>query len=874
MKTQTPVVTNLKDYTPFGFEVETIDLHFQLDPAKTKVRAALNIKRTEQNNRDLFLDGEDIKLENITILPTPKTKLKFKASKTGLTIFGVPDKFTLVIDTVCNPSKNTSLMGLYVSGGRFCTQCEAQGFRRITYFPDRPDVLSKYRVRIDAPKDSYPTLLANGNCIEEGAGKNGEHYAVWEDPFPKPCYLFALVAGKFDIVSDTFTTMSARTIPLDIYVDPGDAPRAQYAMDALKRSMKWDEEAFGREYDLDRFMVVAVRDFNFGAMENKGLNIFNSSLLLADEASATDMNYELIESVIAHEYFHNWSGNRITCRDWFQLCLKEGFTVFRDQEFSADMRGVALQRIKDVKALRARQFAEDAGPLAHPVRPTSYMKIDNFYTATIYEKGAELVRMLKTMLGADTFRKGCDYYFDTYDGTAATVEDFITSFETVSGEDLSQFMLWYEQAGTPHVQIKTHYDEKARTFNVEFTQATPPSPGQPVKHNLLIPVTMGLIGPSGNSYGDLMIKFAGKSASANYDNVPQRPALSVFRGFSAPVIIDYEQPIDDRLRLMKYDPDLFNRWEAGQALGQDILCDLSESVETGTATFAPKTAKKFVNALGNIMAAHNIDDGFKALSMTLPSGGAIMQALYAKNAKGSDPLAIHQAAKALRRAIGEKHENALRTTYDALSQPVPFSPDAAGAGRRSLRNTCLSLLAARPNGDAKTLAQTQFETATNMSDELAALLVLVRMGGQDALDALSRFYDKWKENPLVVDKWFAASAQLPGEQGFAHIQKLTEHAAYKGYNPNRVRSLIGGFAAGNTERFHSYDGAGYHFYADNILKMDKKNPQVAARLLGAFEIAGKLDTHRQSLIKTELISILDNVPSANVLEIATKSLEE
>ena len=446
MKTQKPIVTKLEDYAPYGFDILGVELFFDLEPKNTKVRSVLKMKRT--GTGELFLDGEKIKLNSLKLNGKAVSKQGYRLSKTGLTILEAPDEFTLEIETSCNPAANSTLMGLYVSGERFCTQCEAQGFRRITFFPDRPDVLTTYKVRIEADKKAYPTLLANGNCVEEGELSGGRHFAVWEDPFPKPCYLFALVAGGFDVLSDEFTTMSGRTIPLDIYVDPGDAPRAAYAMDALKRSMKWDEEVFGREYDLDRFMVVAVRDFNFGAMENKGLNIFNSSLLLADEASATDMNFELIESVIAHEYFHNWSGNRITCRDWFQLCLKEGFTVFRDQEFSADMRGAALQRIKDVKALRGRQFPEDAGPLAHPVRPSSYMKIDNFYTATIYEKGAELVRMIKTMLGAEMFRKGSDYYFETYDGTAATVEDFVTSFEKVSGKDLSQFMLWYEQAGT------------------------------------------------------------------------------------------------------------------------------------------------------------------------------------------------------------------------------------------------------------------------------------------------------------------------------------------------------------------------------------------------------------------------------------------
>ncbi len=876
MKTDTPVITKLSDYSPPDFEIKNLDLNFNLEPKKTIVRSVLLVSRKNPAAKSMHLDGEDIVLLNIKINGESLNKSAYSLSESKLTLKNVPDEFSLQVTTEVNPAANTRLMGLYVSGGRFCTQCEAQGFRRITFFPDRPDVLTTYKVRIEADKTAYPTLLANGNCLESGELPNGRHYALWHDIFPKPCYLFALVAGKFDVLSDEFTTMSGRTIPLDIFVDSGNAPRAVYAMDALKRSMKWDEVAFGREYDLDRFMIVAVRDFNFGAMENKGLNIFNSSLLLADEASATDMNFELIESVVAHEYFHNWSGNRITCRDWFQLCLKEGFTVFRDQEFSASQRGAALQRIKDVKALRARQFAEDAGPLSHPVRPAHYLKIDNFYTATIYEKGAELVRMLKTMLGEKTFRKGSDIYFETYDGTAATVEDFIMSFEKASGTDLSQFMRWYEQAGTPNITVKTNYDQAKQSYEISLIQTTSPTPGQPSKLPQLMPIILGLLDKTGRSFGEKNVLFSTQTTAIKYENITEKPVLSILRKFSAPVTLSKENNIEDALIQLQYDPDLFNRWEAGQSVARDILCTLAKSIETGKPSTDTHTTHKFIQAVGGIITDNSIDNSFKALALTLPSEGEILQTLAVCNKQdkeqGSDPLAALQACRTLRRAISEKHEEKFSTLYQKLSTPIPFSSDAKGAGRRALRNLCLFTLSYGNKRHARTLAKNQFETASNMTEELAAMMVLIRLGGEDAQQALEQFYHKWKKNPLVIDKWFAANAQQGGLSGFRNIKGLINHPAYESQNPNRVRSLIGGFASANTENFHRYDGAGYTFLTNNILDMDKRNPQIAARLLGVFEIWNKLDNHRQNLIKQQLRHILANKPSENVLEIATKSL--
>ena len=720
-----------------------------------------------------FWTVRDIKLLGLRLNGQPLKKSQVKSSKAGLEISAVPDQFTLEITTQCVPSKNTSLMGLYVSNERFCTQCEAQGFRRITYFPDRPDVLSKYTVRMSADKAQHPTLLANGNKVDSGDLPNGQHFAVWEDPFAKPSYLFALVAGSFDRISDNFVTVTGRDIRLDIFVDPGDTGRAGYAMGALKRSMKWDEDAFGREYDLERFMVVAVRDFNFGAMENKGLNIFNSALLLADEATATDMNFERIESVVAHEYFHNWSGNRITCRDWFQLCLKEGFTVFRDQEFSANQRGAALQRIKDVIALRSRQFPEDAGPLAHPVRPDSFMKIDNFYTATVYEKGAELIRMLKTIVGPETFRKASDLYFDSLDGTAATVEQFLTCFEQASGKDLSQFMRWYEQAGTPDVKIDTVYSATAQTFDITFTQNTKPTSGQPNKQDLMIPIKLGLLDPNGKNFGERTVILSEKTKTISFSNLAVNPTLSAFRGFSAPINVHMDRSLDDTLLLMNADNDLFNRWEAGQALARDILAGLTRTIETGKAPETPEMTKPlrgYIDAIGRIIKDDSIDPGFKVLALGLPGDGTILHMLSDETQTGTDPLSICQAIKLVRRSIADHHADALVNLYQQMSEPRPFTPDANGAGRRALRNICMSILAEIPGKRALILVLNQFENATNMTEEFMALLILVRLGGKRVAETLQVFFTKWQSNPLVIDKWFAVCAL----QKLDHVQAMTD----------------------------------------------------------------------------------------------------
>jgi len=864
MRTETaPTITKLSDYTPPNFKIESVYLDFQLEPKETIVKTTLKVSRLSSG--PLILDGDEINLKSVSIDGRSLKRSEYRLTQTQLIFADVPDSFTLDIENTCNPAANSTLMGLYVSGGRFCTQCEAEGFRRITFYPDRPDVLSVFKVKITGDKAEYPYLLANGNMIESGDLSGGKHFAVWEDPFPKPAYLFALVAGQFDILEDSFTTMSGRDIPLTIYVDPGDAPRAEYAMDSLIRSMKWDEEAFGREYDLDRFMIVAVRDFNFGAMENKGLNIFNSALLLADGQSATDMNFERIESVVAHEYFHNWTGNRITCRDWFQLCLKEGFTVFRDQEFSADQRGAAVQRIKDVRALRGRQFPEDAGPLAHPVRPSQFVKIDNFYTATVYEKGAELVRMLKTILGTKEFRKGCDHYFETLDGTAATVEQFIASFEASSGQDLTQFMRWYEQAGTPHVKVSKTPTKDG--LKITFAQTLQPTPGQPKKSAQVIPIKWQAISDAGASSKPQLTVLDNLQKSVTIPAPSGDISLSVLQDFSAPVILQSNQTADDALRLMANDPNAFNRWEAGQALARKLMGEITKAIESGKMPAPNKALRGYTRALKTTLLDNNFDNNFKSLAITIPSNMEVLQSL-----PQADPIAVTLAGNWLNRAIADGAKEDLISIYHALKDDGPFSPDAKAAGRRALKNRCLSLLASRQDALAAPLAISQFHEASNMTDELSALVILDKLGGRRVDQFMEDFYAKWKNNPLVIDKWFAVQAGRKHPDGITAIRKLTQHDAFDPRNPNRMRALVGGFAMNNPHLFHHLSGAGYEFFTEQVLDMDSRNPSVAARLLGAYEIWRKLDTQRQDHIKAQLRRVIKSKPSKNVLEIATKTL--
>ena len=874
MRTDVPQPIRLADYRPPAFQVDEVELDFSLEPDATRVKARLKVRRDGAGEGPMVLDGVRLKLERVAVDGQEIGANQYQVTDETLTIPDLPQSFTLETEVVIDPQANTYLEGLYMSAGRFCTQCEPEGFRSITYWPDRPDVLSRFTVRMEGDKTAYPRLLANGNLMESGELDGGRHYALWNDPFPKPSYLFAMVAGELDVLEDSFVTMTGRKVDLRIYVDPGQSPRATYAMDALKRSMRWDEEAFGREYDLDLFMIVAVRDFNFGAMENKGLNIFNSSLLLADADTATDANYERIESVIAHEYFHNWTGDRITCRDWFQLCLKEGLTVFRDQSFSADMRGHAVQRIKDVRALRARQFAEDSGPLAHPVRPTSFVKIDNFYTATVYEKGAELIRMLKTLLGPELFRRGMDLYFERWDGTATTVESFIECFAEVSDRDLSNFFTWYNQAGTPEVRIAQRYDASAGTLDLTISQMVPATPGQADKKPVPIPIRLGLLDQDGAAQsfhaegaeapgGETVVTIDRPVVSVRLTNVAKAPVLSALRGFSAPVKLKTDAPPEDRYVLLAGDPDLFNRWEAGQSLAEELILARAR----GQADSAGEG--RFAAALGRAVADPAAEPAFTALLLQLPEEADLAVAM----APGADPEAIHTARETLRRTIARTLKADLERLHEAQASSGAFSPDAESAGRRALANSALELLAADPTPEVTEQAVRHFHSAANMTDAMGALEALKLIGGEAFEQALEQFYARWKNEPLVVDKWFSVQARAPGPEALGRVIGLTAHPAFDAKTPNRLRALVAGFSQANAAAFHDPSGAGYRFLADQILAVDGFNPTVAARLiepLGGFrrfkpELADKMKAELERILSAEGLS-------KNVCELADRAL--
>jgi aminopeptidase N len=862
MRTDTPQPVRLAEYRPPAFLIETTRLEFHLEPNTTRVKATLGIRRNGDHAEPLVLNGERLRPISVAVDGRVLGDNERTIDAEFLTVPNVPDAFTLTTEVEIDPENNKALDGLYMSGGRFCTQCEAEGFRKVTWFADRPDVLSRYTVRIEADR-KFHRLLSNGNLLDAGDLADGRHYAEWEDPFPKPCYLFALVAGELDELADSFTTMSGRKVDLRIYVDPGMAPRAAYAMDALKRSMKWDEQAFGREYDLDLFMIVAVRDFNFGAMENKGLNIFNSALLLADETTATDLDYERIESVVAHEYFHNWTGDRITCRDWFQLCLKEGLTVFRDQSFSADMRGAAVQRIKDVRALRARQFPEDAGPLSHPVRPSAYLKIDNFYTATIYEKGAEVIRMLKALIGPDHFRAGMDLYFERWDGHATTVEEFIKCFAEVSGRDLTAFFGWYEQAGTPSVSIGQSWDADTGILELTLRQSTAPTPGQPNKQPLPTPIAIGLLDDDGRSLRETeMVVLDTAEKIVRLDGVTRQPVLSALRGFSAPVKLTIERPAKDRYVLLAADPDLFNRWEAGQELARDLILS--------RAAGAPDEVgeERFAEAMGRALGDQAADHAFKALLLALPSEQDLSLAM-----DPADPGALHEAREAMRARMAVHLEDVLRRLHLGLQEAGEFSADSAAAGRRALRNATLDLLSAHPSSDTLELAVGHFEAAANMTDAMGGLMALVNIGGEACDKALTDFHAKWQDEQLVLDKWFAVQARDPSDGALGRVLGLTAHPDFDAKNPNRLRALISTFASMNPARFHAEDGGGYRFLADQIMIIDSFNPMTAARMVEPLGGWRRYRADLGALMREQLERIVAHPGlSKNVFELVSKSL--
>ncbi|OAN71648.1 aminopeptidase N [Jannaschia sp. EhC01] len=840
MNAVAPQPTRLADYTPFSFEIDSVELTFTLHPTATRVRSRIAFRpNPAATDPTFFLHGEGLNLISAHIDGTPVTP---RVTDTGL-ICAVPDApFTWEAEVEINPQANTALEGLYMSNGMYCTQCEAEGFRKITYYPDRPDVMAPFTVHIDS---DLPVKLSNGNA-------DGD---TWHDPWPKPAYLFALVAGDLVAHSDTFTTASGADVALNIWVRPGDEGKCAYAMDALKRSMRWDETEYGREYDLSVFNIVAVDDFNMGAMENKGLNIFNSKYVLASPETATDRDYAFIEAIVAHEYFHNWTGNRITCRDWFQLCLKEGLTVFRDQQFSGDMRSAPVERIGNVLQLRARQFREDAGPLAHNVRPESYIEINNFYTATVYEKGAEVIGMLRTYLGADLYRAGCELYFNRHDGQACTIEDWLACFEEVAATDLSQFKRWYSQAGTPKVSASWRRD--GDTLHLSLSQEVPPTPGQPMKEPAKIPVVLGLLAGDGTEIlpstlmdldsPNLVLVFDLKDLGGG--TAPDHVVPSLLRGFSAPVVLDAALSAQDRAVLLAHDTDPFNRWEAARSLLREVL--VAEITGQGTSPEQVARRDMVLSALQDFCADDSLDPAFIALVLTFPSEDDLTQAVVDAGLV-PDPLIIAQVRDARMAAVGDGLKDILTRYYRDLDPGPDYTPDADSAGKRALRNTALMLLST-PQDLA--LARAQFAGATNMTDQLAALSVLIKGGDREAAQA---FEAQWREDRLVMDKWFMISvASAPASEALQVAQDLSRHALFDWKNPNRFRSLLGGLIA-NPAAFHDPSGAGYAFVADWLIKMDGANPQTAARMSTAFETWRRYDADRQAL----MLEALDRIGAA------------
>ena len=865
----------LSAYRPPAFVIGTVELSFDLDPAATKVVSRLTLTRDPRAgaHEALRLNGEALTLVRIARDGVTLANDAYRIEDGMLVLGAMPDRCVLEIETKIAPVDNTTLSGLYVSGGAYFTQCEAEGFRRITYFPDRPDVMARYTVTITADKAAVPVMLSNGNPGPVKDLGNGRHRVTWTDPHPKPCYLFALVAGDLVSVKDRFTTKSGRPVDLGIYVRRGDEDKCAHAMISLKESMRWDEDVFGLEYDLDVFNIAAVSDFNMGAMENKGLNVFNTKYVLAKPDTATDGDYLGIESVIAHEYFHNWTGNRVTCRDWFQLSLKEGLTVYRDQEFSADQSSRAVKRIGDVRGLRAAQFREDAGPLAHPVQPKSYLAIDNFYTATVYNKGAEVIRMMATIIGRENFRKGMDLYFQRHDNSAVTIEDFVSSMEDASGVDLKKFRAWYDQAGTPEVTVDDAYDPALRQYRLTIRQSTKPTPGQPDKHPLVIPVAMGLLDGNG---AEMDTRLAGEATARSgarvlladqtentwmFEDVASPPVPSLFRGFSAPIKLSGVTPERARF-LAAHDTDPFVRWDSGQQFATSVLLDMIPVWRRGEAlTVDPG----LIEALADDLAHAGKDPAFTAEALSLPG-----ESFLADQMEIADVDAIHAVRDAARRAIGAALRDPLRAAYDRYASTGPHDITGPAIGRRSLRNTCLGYLSA---GGDPSLARRQYDTAENMTDQLAALSVLANIDCPERAAVLADFHARWHDDPLVLDKWFTIQAMASAPDAVARVRALAAHPDFDLKNPNRVRALVGAFAA-NQVRFHDAKGEGYRFLADIVIALDPANPQVAARIAGPLGQWRRHDMGRQALMKAELRRILA-LPglSTNTFEMVSKSLD-
>lgn len=870
--TNKPDVVYLKDYLPPNFWIDHVDLTVDLGEEKTTVSSTLQCRRNpEQSKKEpelpLVLQGEKLRLVSIQLDGKPLSSSDYHLTDETLTVLSPPDIFTLALMVEIHPEKNTELSGLYRSSNLFCTQCEPEGFRRITYYSDRPDVMATFTTTIIADKKRYPVLLSNGNCVGSGTVDVHRHWVKWEDPFKKPCYLFALVAGNLVALEDHFVTQTGRLITLKIFVEEANQDKCQHAMNALKKSMKWDEETYGREYDLDIYMIVAVNDFNMGAMENKGLNIFNTKYILARPETATDFDYQHIDAVVGHEYFHNWSGNRITCRDWFQLSLKEGLTVFREHHFSRDISESPVSLIENVRTLRGHQFAEDAGPMAHPVRPESYIEINNFYTATVYEKGAEVIRMLQTLLGAETFRRAMDVYFETFDGQAVTCDDFVSIMESVSKQDLSQFRLWYSQAGTPELEVQETYQASEKLYSLTLKQSCPPTPNQPEKKPLLIPIAIGLLDKQGKNYltETRVVTLKSQSETFTFSDIPEKPVLSLLRGFSAPVKIKPFCTRETLAFLLAKDSDDFNRWDASQKLTESVLFNLVDDFQTKREmTVDPLWLK----AIQSIIEDKQLNPALKAEILTLPSMSYLIDLKTP-----ADIDALISARNFLKEQLVKNLKKQLLEQYHAsiVSGPYRYSPKAVAA--RQLKTACLSLLAAVPDSDLIEICMNQWKTANNMTDALGALTALSSVDCKERTQMLEEFYTKWQEDTLVLDKWFKVQALSELPNTLEIVQSLMNHKAFEITNPNKVYSLIGAFSSGNFACFHDKSGKGYQFLADRVIQLDPLNPQVAARMMSAFTRWKRLDTERQALIQVQLerLKAIPNL-SKDVYEVVAKCL--
>ncbi|WP_397452157.1 aminopeptidase N [Pseudomonas sp. NA-150] len=884
MRTEQPKMIYLKDYQAPEYLIDETHLTFELFEDHTLVHAQLVMRRNPARGAGLpplVLDGQQLELLSVALGDVTLTPTDYLLTPDQLTVQPLAPSFTLDSTVRIHPETNTALEGLYKSSGMFCTQCEAEGFRKITYYLDRPDVMSKFTTTLSADKQKFPILLSNGNPIASGPEEGDRHWATWEDPFMKPAYLFALVAGDLWCVEDKFTTMSQREVTLRIYVEPENIDKCQHAMNSLKKSMRWDEEVYGREYDLDIFMIVAVNDFNMGAMENKGLNIFNSSCVLARAETATDAAHQRVEAVVAHEYFHNWSGNRVTCRDWFQLSLKEGFTVFRDAEFSADMNSRTVKRIEDVAYLRTHQFAEDAGPMAHAVRPDSFIEISNFYTLTVYEKGSEVVRMIRTLLGADGFRKGSDLYFERHDGQAVTCDDFIKAMEDANGVELTQFKRWYSQAGTPRLAVSEAYDAAAKTYSLTFRQSYPATPDKQEKQPFVIPVELGLLNAQG---GEIALRLAGEAAAAGttrvisvteaeqtftFVDIAEQPLPSLLRGFSAPVKLSFPYNRDQLMFLMQHDSDGFNRWEAGQQLSVQVLQEMIGQHQRGEALVMDQ---RLVTALGSVLADETLDQAMVAEMLSLPG-----EAYLTEISEVADVDAIHAARDFARKQLADQLFDGLWARYEgnrALSKTTAYVAEDQHFARRSLQNIALSYLMLSGKPQVLAAAIEQFDAADNMTERMTALAVLVNSPFSDEkAKALAVFAENFKDNPLVMDQWFSvqAGSTLPG--GLQRTKALMEHPAFNLKNPNKVRALVGAFAGQNLINFHAADGSGYRFLADLVIQLNGFNPQIASRQLAPLTRWRKYDSARQALMKGELERIrASGELSSDVFEVVSKSL--